>query len=113
MANSSDTFSLPSKVAIVTGSGRENGIGAAIARSLARNSAAVAIHYVSSGSAPRAQTVAQQIIDAGGRACVVQADITSPAGSQKLVSETLQAFEADKIDILGMPSILRPILLCF
>lgn len=97
----SDTFSLASKVAIVTGSGRENGIGAAIARALARNGAAVTVHYVSAGSLPRAQTVAQGIIDGGGRACVVQADVTSPAGAKKLVADTMEAFSVGKIDILG------------
>ena len=98
----SDTFSLTSKVAIVTGSGRENGIGAAIARALARNGSAVTIHHVSEGSVSRAQTVAQGIISEGGRACIVQADITSPAGAKKLVAETMQAFGVDKVDILGM-----------
>lgn len=97
-----DTFSLASKVAIVTGSGRENGIGAAIARALARNGAAVIIHYVSAGSLPRAQNVAQGIIDGGGRACIVQADITSPAGATQLVADTMQNFGVGNIDILGM-----------
>ena len=97
-----DSFSLTSKVAIVTGSGRENGIGAAIARALARNGAAVVIHYFSPSSASRAEAVAKGIIDAGGRASVVQAEITSPAGAKKFVADALQAFGAEKIDILGM-----------
>ncbi|WQF76639.1 Putative short-chain dehydrogenase/reductase SDR, NAD(P)-binding domain superfamily [Colletotrichum destructivum] len=96
----SDTFSLTSKVAIVTGSGRENGIGAAIARALARNGSALAIHHVSEASASRAQAVAQGIVSEGGQACVVQADITSPAGAKKLVAETMRAFGVDKVDIL-------------
>ncbi|TQN65108.1 Versicolorin reductase 1, partial [Colletotrichum shisoi] len=96
----SDTFSLTSKVAIVTGSGRENGIGAAIARALALNGSVITIHHVSEASASRAQAVAQGIVSEGGRACVVQADITSPAGAKKLVAETMRAFGVDKVDIL-------------
>jgi NAD(P)-dependent dehydrogenase (short-subunit alcohol dehydrogenase family) len=42
-----ETLSLAGKTALVTGSSRENGIGAAIARALAQNGASVAIHYVS------------------------------------------------------------------
>lgn len=104
----SDTFSLTSKVAVVTGTGRENGIGAAIARALACNGSALAIHHVSEASAPRAQAVAQGIVREGGRACVVQADITSPAGAKKLVAETMRAFGVDKVDILGNIWLLDP-----
>ncbi|KAK8868503.1 short-chain dehydrogenase [Apiospora arundinis] len=45
-----DTLDLTGKVAIVTGSGRENGIDDGIAKVLARNGASVAIHYVSKSS---------------------------------------------------------------
>lgn len=96
-----DTLSLASKVAIVTGSGRENGIGAAIANTLARNGAAVTINYVSDSSAPRAAAVAKKIQDAGGRATVVKASVGSPKDAQDLVSKTLKAFDTDHIDILG------------
>jgi NAD(P)-dependent dehydrogenase (short-subunit alcohol dehydrogenase family) len=98
---SPDTLSLDSKVAIVTGSGRENGIGAAIARSLARNGAAVTIHHVSNSSAPRAEKVAEQIRDAGGKATIVQANVNTLEGAKKIVAETLNAFGATHIDILG------------
>jgi NAD(P)-dependent dehydrogenase (short-subunit alcohol dehydrogenase family) len=96
-----DTLSLAGKVAIVTGSGRENGIGAAIANALARNGAAVTINYVSDSSAPRPAAVAKKIQDAGGRATVVKASVVSPEDGQRLVSETLKAFGTDHIDILG------------
>lgn len=98
---SPDTLSLASKVAIVTGSGRENGIGAAIARALARNGAAVAIHHVSASSAARAAQVAQAIRAEGGKAAVIQANVTSHDGANTLVTATLKAFGVDKIDILG------------
>lgn len=96
-----DTLSLDGKVAIITGSGRENGIGAAIAAVLARNGALVTINHVSPESEPRAAIVQKTIQDAGGRAIVVQADITTPEGSRKLVDETLKGFHTDHIDILG------------
>jgi NAD(P)-dependent dehydrogenase (short-subunit alcohol dehydrogenase family) len=96
-----DTFSLASKTAIVTGSGRETGIGAAIARALARNGAAVTIHHFSPESASRATKVAEEIQRAGGKAAVVQADVQTPEGAQKIVTATLKAFGVDKIDILG------------
>lgn len=96
-----DNLSLAGKVAIVTGSGRENGIGAAIALALGRNGASVAVNFVSDASAPRAARVAAAVEAAGGRAAVVQADVTTPEGARKLVAETLAAFGAERIDILG------------
>lgn len=96
-----DTLSLAGKIAIVTGSGRENGIGAAIALALARNGASVAINYVSASSAPRAAKVAERVKALGAKAVVVQADVSTKDGATKLVEETLAGFETDKIDILG------------
>ncbi|KAK3899769.1 hypothetical protein C8A05DRAFT_46259 [Staphylotrichum tortipilum] len=99
------TLSLDGKVAIVTGSGRENGIGAATALNLARNGARVAINYVSDASAARAAKVAANIeAQAGGaRVLVVQADVSTAEGAAKLVAETLAGFNTDKIDILSSP----------
>ena len=53
-----DTLSLAGKTALVTGSGRGTGIGAAISRAMARNGASVAIHYVSEDSKARAEKIA-------------------------------------------------------
>jgi len=58
---SSDTFSFAGNTAFVTDSGKENGIGAAIAKAFARNSANVTIHYVSENSKTRAEKVAIDI----------------------------------------------------
>ena len=102
-----DTISLAGQVAIVTGSGRENGIGAAIALALARNGASVTINYVSESSASRAETVAKNLEAVGARATVVQADISTPEGATKLVRETLKAFDTNKIDILGKQTVVR------
>ena len=96
-----DTLSLAGKVAIVTGSGRESGIGAGIAYALARNGASVTINYHSDSSGPRAANVVKEVERVGGKAATVQADINSPEGDEKLVSETLRLFRTDHIDILG------------
>lgn len=97
----SNSLSLAGKVAIVTGSGRETGIGAAIATTLASNGARVTINHVSDASASRATDVVQNIRRSGGEATVVQADISTAAGAQRLVDDTLAAFGVDHIDILG------------
>ncbi|PCD30447.1 hypothetical protein AU210_010128 [Fusarium oxysporum f. sp. radicis-cucumerinum] len=96
-----DSLSLDGKIAIVTGSGRENGIGAAIAVTLARNGAAVTIHYVSDSVTKRAHAVAQGVRADGGKAAVVQTSIETPEGAQYLVNETLRAFNTDHVDILS------------
>lgn len=96
-----DSLSLAEKVAIVTGSGRENGIGAAIATALGRNGAKVAINYVSDTSASRAAVVAARVQALGAEAIVVQADVSTPEGAAKLVRDTLAGFKTSAIDILG------------
>jgi NAD(P)-dependent dehydrogenase (short-subunit alcohol dehydrogenase family) len=97
-----DNFSLEGKIAIVSGSGRENGLGAAIAMLLAKNGASVTINHVSESSASRAESIVSKIRENGGRAIVVKASVDSPAGAKFLVEETLSQFKADHIDILGM-----------
>lgn len=96
-----DTLSLHGKVAIVTGSGRENGIGAGIAVALARNGASVVVNYVSETSKNRAANVAESLRKAGGQAIVVQAAVDTLDGARELVRQTLDGFKTDHIDILG------------
>jgi NAD(P)-dependent dehydrogenase (short-subunit alcohol dehydrogenase family) len=98
---SSDTLSLAGKVAIVTGSGRENGIGAAIAHVLAERGAAVTVHYFSNSTADRAAEVANRINKSGSKATAIQADLTDPKAAKYLIEKTMEAFKTDKIDILG------------
>ncbi|KAI1359288.1 NAD(P)-binding protein [Xylaria arbuscula] len=93
-------LSFQGKVAIVTGSGRPNGIGAAIAMALAARGASVTINYVSDASALRAVKVADSIKATGGKATVVRGDVGDPEAASHLVEETLAAFNTDKIDIL-------------
>ncbi|KAH6677943.1 hypothetical protein F5X68DRAFT_264082 [Plectosphaerella plurivora] len=96
-----DTLSLSGKTALVTGSGRENGIGAAIATAFARNGASVAIHHVSEASAPRAAALAADIAAKYGvKTTVVRGSVESQETAVRLVKETLQGLGASRLDIL-------------
>lgn len=100
--STTDSLSLAGKTAIITGSGKENGIGAAIALALARNGARVAINYVSEATAPRSLKVAASIEEVAGKGSVViiQQDVTTPEGTKKLVEKAIEGFGVDRIDIL-------------
>ena len=87
-------MSLTDKAAIVTGS--DSGIGHAIALELASQGAAVTINYHRNADAADATKGA--IEAAGGRAQVVQADVSSVSDIQRLIDETVRAF--GKLDIL-------------
>ncbi|KAK1762528.1 L-xylo-3-hexulose reductase [Phialemonium atrogriseum] len=96
-----ETLSLAGKTALVTGSGRENGIGAAIARAFARNGASVAIHYVSENSKARAEKVAADIgREFGTKTTVVQGPVEKYGTGKRMVEQILQALDVDHIDIL-------------
>jgi 3-oxoacyl-[acyl-carrier protein] reductase len=83
-----------SPVAIVTGASR--GLGAAIAKRLARDGHAVVVNYV--GSADEAAAVVEGIAEAGGEAIAVKADVSDPAGARRLFEEAVAAFGG--VDIL-------------
>ena len=68
------------RVAIVTGSSR--GIGAAVAKRLARDGFAVVINYA--GSAGPAEALAAGIEKAGGRAITAQADVSDPSAVARM-----------------------------
>lgn len=98
-----DNLSLAGKTALITGSGRENGVGAAIARAFARNGAAVALHYVSEGSKLRAEKLAADIArDSGNKTTVVHGSVRDYNATREMVSQALKGLDADHIDILGM-----------
>ena len=82
------------KIAIVTGASR--GIGAAIARRLARDGFTVVINYA--GRASEAEQLAGEIEKAGGHAITAQADVSDPAAVARLFDAAEAAF--GRIDVL-------------
>jgi 3-oxoacyl-[acyl-carrier protein] reductase len=82
------------KFALVTGASR--GIGAAIARRLAKEGAQVAITY--SSSAERAQQVVDGIVKDGGKALAIKADAADQPAVRAAIQQAGKAF--GKIDIL-------------
>ena len=82
------------KVAIVTGASR--GIGAAIARRLARDGFTVVVNYA--GSAQDAERLVSEIEASGGRALSAQADVSDPAAVARMFDSAEAAFGG--VDVL-------------
>jgi 3-oxoacyl-[acyl-carrier protein] reductase len=74
---------LKSRVALVTGGGR--GIGRACSQLLAAAGAAVAVNY--NGNLQAAQETVESIESAGGKAIVVQADVSLPGEVARMTAE--------------------------
>jgi NADP-dependent 3-hydroxy acid dehydrogenase YdfG len=85
--------SVTGAVALVTGA--SSGIGAATARRLAEEGAAVALV---ARRRDRLDRIANEIADRGGEALAVEADITEPQRASDAVQDTLNRFE--RLDIL-------------
>jgi 3-oxoacyl-[acyl-carrier protein] reductase len=79
---------LAHKVALVTGGGRD--IGRAVSLKLAQEGAAVVINYFDNPA--DASETARTIVDRGGKAHAVQADVTKPGDVQKLLSTVMEVF---------------------
>jgi NAD(P)-dependent dehydrogenase (short-subunit alcohol dehydrogenase family) len=79
---------LNGRVAIVTGASKE--IGVAMAEALAREGAAVVVHFAT--DAEPAQQVAQRIRETGGRAITFGADCSKVDDNYALVNAAVQAF---------------------
>ena len=94
MAINQETAVLANKVAFIQGGSR--GIGAAIAKRLARNGAAVALTYIS--SADRAMQVVKDIEAAGGRALAIRADSADADAIKAAIGQAVTAF--GRLDIL-------------
>ena len=86
--------SLKDKVAIATGASR--GIGKSTALALASVGAKVVVNYARSSEA--AEEVVQTILDAGGEAIAIQADVSQPEQVDTLIKETLAKYS--RIDVL-------------
>ena len=89
-----NTKKLAGKVAVVTGASK--GIGAAIAKHLAAEGAAVVVNYASSKTG--ADKVVAEIIGAGGKAVAVQGDVSKKAEIERLFAETKRSY--GQVDIL-------------
>lgn len=88
------TKPLEGKVAVVTGGSR--GIGATIAKVLAKNGAYVAINYQT--SIDRAEAVVKEIEDQGGISFAIKSDVSKPDDVKSLMEEVKNRY--GKIDIL-------------
>ena len=85
---------LDGKIAVVTGASK--GIGAAIAKHLAAEGAAVVVNYASSKEG--ADRVVDEITSTGGKAIAVQANVAIKVEVEQLFAQTQQVF--GRLDIL-------------
>ena len=85
---------LTDKIALVTGASR--GIGAEIARTLAKKGATVIINY--NGSKERAQAVADEITQEGGNASIYQCNVSDFEACGQMMKDIVK--EYGRLDIL-------------
>ncbi|GJD55184.1 glucose 1-dehydrogenase [Methylobacterium dankookense] len=85
---------LDGKVAVVTGASK--GIGAAIAKALAKDGASVVVNYASSKTG--ADAVVEAITAAGGKAVAVQGDVSKAEQAHGLIEAAVKQF--GRLDVL-------------
>jgi 3-oxoacyl-[acyl-carrier protein] reductase len=85
---------LVDKRVLITGA--STGIGAAAAKAFAARGASVMVHYNSSRA--EAETVVSDIVTAGGRADLIQADLTQPHSAEPMVHSAAKSMGG--LDIL-------------
>lgn len=99
------------RVALITGCGKENGIGAATAKRLAAAGIVVAASDVAAAGVENDNAVAREgsrwqgldtlvgdIVDAGGEAAGIVGDVTTEEGAASLVAQTIAKY--GRLDIL-------------
>ena len=87
MVNADPLFDITGKTAIVTGA--SSGLGEAFSNILGERGANVVL---AARRTERLEQIAGQIINGGGKAIAVTADITQPASVEQALRETLTAF---------------------
>ncbi|WP_210137081.1 SDR family oxidoreductase [Staphylococcus sp. GDH8C109P] len=97
-------MSINNQVAIVTGSGR--GLGAAIAINLAEKGVNIVLNYLNDEKS--VEGVQEKIKDLGSNAIIVQADVTTIDGSQRVVNEALKSFGTVDILVNNAGPLFRP-----
>lgn len=78
------------QVAIVTGCGRSNGIGAAIVRRLAANGIAVAATDLATTGTDDLDSLIEDINNNGGRAIACRGDVSSETDTANIINQTVE-----------------------
>ncbi len=89
-------ISLKNQVALITGS--SSGIGAGIAKSMAKSGATVVINYPFEGGKSQAEAVLQEITDSGGKGILAQCDVSKEAEVVKVFQDVIS--QLGTVDIL-------------
>jgi len=94
LSNASDRTLSPVRIPDLSGkrvliTGASSGIGSAMARAFGANGATVAVHYNSDRAG--AEAVAAAVVDGGGMAFALAADLTDATAPDRLVQETAAA----------------------